>query len=271
MSNSKFYGHEYIKDMRTHYPEYVDGEALETVDEKLHIGIVKMWSALGPMVAKDAPNRFQRLADREFAMARNAWEVTLGSSPSIDRLRRFAASFSYKGLVRLKPPYDIVLYSSLIWELRPATIIEFGALQGGSALWFADQLESLGTPGNVHSFELLDKCIHPSANHPRLHFHHADLRDVDSLDRALFTTLPHPWLVVDDAHENLEQLVPFIGEFLESGDYYIIEDVLSNPTIKVIGNWVSLSERLGMMVDTKYTDAFGYNVTCSPNAWFKKM
>jgi len=270
MSNERrFYGKQYIEDMQRYYPTYVTGDALQSVDERLHIGVVKTWVNQRPSLTQDPPNRFQRLSAREFSMERNAWSVAFESSP--DRMSRLAASYSYRGLVRLKPPFDIVLYSNLIWELMPATIIEFGSLQGGSALWFADQLETFGASGEVHSFELLDKCIHPSARHPRLHFHQADLRDLTSLDRDLFDTLPHPWLVVDDAHENLEQLVPFVGDYLESGDYYVIEDIFLSPSSQLIDEWISLTESLGLVVDSKYTDAFGYNVTCSPNAWFRRM
>jgi cephalosporin hydroxylase len=201
----------------------------------------------------DPPDRFQTLAQREFAMVRNAWSVAADPSPA--GLQRIAASSTYKGLAHLKPPQDLVLYSNLIWELQPATIIEFGAFQGGSALWFADQLAALGGTGKVHSFELLEKCIHPTAQHARLHLR----------------SLPHPWLVVDDAHENLYELVPYVAGLLHTGDYYIVEDVLLKPTAQMIREWVTLCEAHSLVVDTKYTDAFGYNVTCAPNAWFKSI
>ena len=30
-------------------------------------------------------------------------------------------------------------------------------------------------------------------------------------------------------------------------------------------------EDAGWVVDTDYTDAYGYNVTCSPNSWYRKL
>src|SRR5580704_480847 len=195
--NGEFLGGAYIDAIRTRYPALVNDGAIASVDLKLHIGIVQKWSRCANVLGADSPDRFQSLGQRSFSTVHNAWSAAYSNAESETSLRRLGASSSYKGLVLLKPPYDIVLYSNLIWELRPKTIIEFGALQGGSALWFADQLDACGQDGEVHSFELLDKCIHPSASHRRLHFHHADLRRLDTLDERLFARFPHPWLVVD--------------------------------------------------------------------------
>jgi cephalosporin hydroxylase len=265
-----FLGNAYIKAIREHYPELMSETALQSIDEQLHIGFVRRWSHSENIVGVDPPSRFQTMDQRSFAMLRNAWSTSADGSAE-SGLRRLGASSSHKGLIHLKPPYDLVLYSSLIWELRPATILEFGALQGGSGLWLADQIDICHLEAEVHSFELLDKCIHPSARHERLHFHRADLRDLNSLDDAWLSTLKHPWLVVDDAHENLAELMSLIGGMLQVGDYYVIEDVLLNPTPDVIVAWVQLCTKLNLLVDSKYTDAFGYNVTCSPNGWLRKF
>jgi len=263
-----FYGHEYIRTLKESYPALCEGSSLNKIDENFHIGVVEMWSRF-PFVGRDPQNRFQALGERDFAMQRNAW--TTGADPSLQGMQRMGASSTYKGLAHLKPPCDLVLYSSLLWELQPITVIEFGSFQGGGALWFADQIESQGIPGEVHSFEYFIKCVHPTATHPRLHFHEADLRALDTLDRSLFTRLPHPWLVVDDAHANVEQLLRFLGEYLKSGDYVVVEDIMLKPTAGMIAEWVELTNELSLLVDTKYTDAFGYNVTCSPNSWFRKI
>src|SRR5262245_7785453 len=56
---------------------------------------------------------------------------------------RGALAVTYKGLMNLKNPFDLALYTRLIWELQPRTIFEFGSLQGGSGLWLADQMSIL--------------------------------------------------------------------------------------------------------------------------------
>jgi cephalosporin hydroxylase len=218
-------------------------------------------------VGVDSPARFQRIVDRPWGSDRSAWQVSGGGG----NLRHAGAYCSYKGLINLKPAIDLVLYSNLIWELRPRTIIEFGSLQGGSAFWFADQLEILCGDGEVHSFELCYKCISPLAKHPRLHFHQADVRDLATIDKALLEQLPHPWLIVDDAHENLANLVPFLANQMAPGDYFVIEDAFLHLTASGIASVVKACTGLGFLVDSKYTDAFGVNVTCAPNGWLVKQ
>ncbi|HEX5036321.1 MAG TPA: CmcI family methyltransferase [bacterium] len=268
MERGTFVGREYIDALKTHYPHFVVGAAQEKVDDKLHIGIVDDWCRNYDEVGVDTLARYQSIRQRPWGAARGVWE-SAGGGPN----RRMAGAYgSYKGLINLKPATDLVLYSNLIWELRPKTILEFGSLQGGSALWFADQLDALcGGQGEVHSFELCYKCIHPRASHPRLRFHEADMRDLSTLKREFLESLPRPWLVIDDCHENLENVVPFMASLMQEGDYFVIEDAFSNPTPEIIGKATEAIDGLGFLVDTKYTDAYGMNVTCAPNGWLVKI
>lgn len=181
-----------------------------------------------------------------------------------------ALALTYKGLIQLKTPFDLALYTRLVWELQPRAILELGTLQGGSALWFANQMTALcETPGEVHSFDLHTKCIHEDAKHPLLTFHQVDLSDVTTFNETLLKTLPHPWLVIDDAHVEVFAMFSYLNRFLVPGDYYVIED---NPmkADKEIMEGLQLVEQLGFLIDTYYTDAFGMNVTCAPNAWLRK-
>ena len=269
-NHSEFLGASYLAALKQHYATLVEGNSINTIDNDLHTGFIRRWSHAHDLLGVDSPDRFQPLRQRAFASERNAWTLA-ADVRSEGGLRRLAASSSYKGLIHLKPPVDVVLYSNLIWELQPASIIEFGALQGGSGLWLVDQCQTCGLTTEVHSFELLDKCIHPSARHPKLFFHQTDLRNLPSLDTRIFQVLPHPWLVIDDAHTNLSELMPFIGNRLVSGDYYVIEDVLLYPKVNLIIDWIEVCGRLNLLVDSRYTDAFGYNVTCAPNGWLRKF
>jgi hypothetical protein len=87
----------------------------------------------------------------------------------------------------------------------------------------------------------------------------------------MFEQLPHPWLVVDDSHENLDKLIPFVASYMTPGDYYVLEDVLIWQNSRIIADMVDMCRNLGFLVDSKYTDAFGVNVTCSPNGWLVKQ
>src|SRR6185295_1395830 len=98
----------------------------------------------------------------------------------------WGAGIHYKGLLNAKSPVDISLYSMLIWELKPATIIELGSFQGGSALWFADQMQAQLGAGTVHSFDINPESVSERARHPFLTFHQADMRKPETLDPELF-------------------------------------------------------------------------------------
>jgi len=268
-ANRGFKARDYVTALQKHYPELVRADNVAHSDSTFHIGFIKPFLDHADALGADARARFQPLGARSFCMNRNVWAETGARVLDFPRY----PSISYKGLLHVKPPEDLVLYSNLLWELQPKTIIEFGPLQGGSSLWFADQLQLVrgDGEGEVHSFEYFIDCIHPDAAHPRLTFHRADLRDLGTLDRALFARLPHPWLVVDDAHENLEQLIPMLASFMKPGDYYVLEDGFAQAANAAnIGKAAQLCDALGFMVDTKYADAFGYNVTTSPNGWWRK-
>jgi cephalosporin hydroxylase len=184
---------------------------------------------------------------------------------------RGALAVTYKGLMNLKNPFDLALYTRLIWELQPRTIFEFGSLQGGSGLWLADQMSILCEErGEVHSFDLHIKCVSPTAKHPLLKFHQVDLRDLGAFDVHLLKRAPHPWLVIDDAHVKVFSLFVHVSQFMETGDYYVIEDVAMLANMEIMADGLREAEKCGFLIDTYYTDAFGTNLTCAPNAWLRK-
>lgn len=182
--------------------------------------------------------------------------------------RHYNISRIYKGLLCGKSPIDLWLYSACMWEVKPRTIIELGSFQGGSALWFADQADAMGLDCEVHSFDILDKAVSPRAKNPRLHFHHADLKALNEFNLDLLKKLPHPWIIVDDAHVNVLNTLSMFREFMQEGDYFIKEDTDGLGTAVEAVEYLSLAEKLGFMVDSVYVDGFGFNVTTARNTWF---
>jgi cephalosporin hydroxylase len=273
-----FAGKDYIAALQANRPELFAGER-PVADRALHVGIIDRWLQNLDILGVDGPDRFQRITNRPWTSEWSAW-IASGAGRNV---RHAGVHYSYKGLIHLKPAIDLVLYSSLIWDLRPRTILEFGSLQGGSALWLTDQLDILcgRDYGDVHSFELCYECIDPRAAHPRLQFHRADFRDLTTLDQTFLARLNHPWLVIDDAHENVADLARLMAQFMVEGDYYVVEDYfLGHPRrsssvrnafspAAVLEAVIGFDE-LGFVVDTKYTDAFGTNVTAAPNGWLIK-
>ncbi|MBT1517053.1 hypothetical protein KIP88_42540 [Bradyrhizobium sp. SRL28] len=227
-------------------------------------GLLDMGIAINSVVNADYSDRFAKPSAR-------GWMSSIYPKTFDKRSTNVGAlALTYKGLIHIKTPFDLALYTRLIWELQPRTILELGSYQGGSGLWFADHMAVLcDNPGEVHSFDLHTKCIHEVAKHPFLTFHQADLSDIATFDENLLMRLPHPWLVIDDAHVQVFSIFSYLNKFMVSGDYYVIED---NPmrADKEIIDGLELVERSGFLIDTYYTDAFGMNLTCAPNAWLRK-
>jgi len=171
----------------------------------------------------------------------------------------------WRGVPLMKTVFDYALYPMLLAELKPRTIIEIGSGLGASALWLADHLKMLGVDGHVHSVDITP----PKQTHPNVTFHHGDCGMPDKLFPAeILQTAPHPWLVIEDAHQNIEAVLNHLHPFIQSGDYLIVEDsevkhdVLRSFTAAHAGNY---------KVDTKFTDYFGRNATCAGDSIFKRF
>ena len=99
-----------------------------------------------------------------------------------DMLDDQTAGLHWRGVPLKKDPFDFTLLPMLLWELRPATIIELGAYKGGSALWMADTLDAFGIDARIHSFDVDVARI--MARHPRVTFTRADVFDLSTFDLA---------------------------------------------------------------------------------------
>ena len=174
----------------------------------------------------------------------------------------------WKGIQSLKDPFSAGAYPLLLWELRPASVIELGSYKGGSAVWMADMMECMGIEGHVYSFDIRPELV--QASHPAVTFGEADMEDPSTLDREELASLPHPWLVIEDAHRNVYGVLKFFDQFMVPGDYFIVEDTSLFRKHAPLKKFLKES-RDGYLVDTKYTDLYGYNVTWHTNGYLRKM
>ena len=60
---------------------------------------------------------------------------------------------TWRGIAVGKSVYDFALYPMIIWENRPATILEIGSGEGASAIWMADVCKSYNLPTQVYSMD----------------------------------------------------------------------------------------------------------------------
>jgi cephalosporin hydroxylase len=175
------------------------------------------------------------------------------------------ALMRWRGQPLMKNVFDFAMYPSLIGELRPRTIFEVGSGLGASAAWFADLMTFCGIDGRVHSVDRLKAQM----EHPRVTFYQGDCHSPESLfDRELLGSEPHPWLVVEDAHQNVVAVLQEFHRFLLPGDYLVVED----SDVKRDELRTFLGAHPGnYLVDTRYTDNFGRNATCAADSIFVRM
>jgi len=103
---------------------------------------------------------------------------------------------------------------------------------------------------------------------------------------SMLQTLPHPWLVIEDVHHNCLNVLNYMNSFMKAGDYIVVDDTdprapstltLPPEEYAPIG-----PEKLNMLktfvkendcylVDSFFTDFYGYNCTRNWHGFLKRM
>jgi cephalosporin hydroxylase len=177
--------------------------------------------------------------------------------------------FKWKDLTLMKDPMTLTIYLQLLQDLQPKTILEFGTFEGGSALWMSDIMSSLALSCHIHTFDIRAERV----NLPileNLTFHKLDnfkIREFVKSNSDLFASINHPILVIEDSHENFVELLSCIDEFLEPGDYLIVEDAIDSLKYEKMKEFLVEHE---YVVDTYYCDFWGTNNSWNVNSFLKK-
>lgn len=191
-------------------------------------------------------------------------------------------AYQYKGVPTLKNPFDLALYTMLLWSARPRTIIEIGSHAGGSALWFADQLTAFAIDGHVFSADLIRVG---AVSDPRLTFLEGDARRPAELFPAdLVRRLARPLLVIEDldhAYGTSKAVLDHFAPLMSIGEYMVVEDgILSAMRVtddygggpaRAIAEFLEEPREERWEIDTGYCDYFGQNVTWNVNGYLKRV
>jgi len=158
---------------------------------------------------------------------------------------------TWKGIALGKSVYDFALIPMIIWENKPATIIEIGSGEGASAIWMADLCKTYNLPIKVYSMDIEP----PNIEHERVTFFKGDSKQISNFN---IENLPHPWLIVEDAHVEVNRVISYFEKHMQIGDYMIIEDSWGKK-----GSTLEIPNTL--YVDAYYCDYFGLNATRAMN------
>jgi len=229
-------------------------------------------------------DRFVKISDRldECDIPADAWKPLLENS----------YLQTWKGILLPKGVTEMALYPMLLYELQPKTIIEIGAFNGGGAIWLADCLEIFGIEGRVTSVDIDLSLLDEKAKaDSRVNFIQGDCHDIGAaFPPDILSGLPHPWLLIEDAHINLVgMLAYFHHNGIQSGDYLIVEDTnklhwefwkdswddreeMEQGAKKMddLRDWLKKHE-YEYLVDTYYQDMYGYNGSKNWNSILKRV
>ena len=197
------------------------------------------------------------------------------------KIQQGTMSYRYRGLPLQKNPFDLAIYPVLLERTRPRTLIEIGSFAGGSALWFAEQGEQLGTGLRAYSVDLNPPA---DVSHPSVTFLQGDARDLGTvLTPAFLKALERPLMVVEDSSHiagTTAAVLDFFDPWLRPGEYIVIEDgILTDMRVADLydgGPLRAIHEFLARTagryeVDRTLCDTFGENVTWNVDGYLRRL
>lgn len=137
--------------------------------------------------------------------------------------RNIHFKMKYHGLDMQKIPTDLVVYSEIIYDVQPDTIIEIGSAGGGTALWLCHQLDILGK-GKVVSVDMNqgnNKC-----EHKRLTKINGKSQDESVVNKVLEEAEGVCLIIHDGSHRRDDIIKDFENykNLVTEGSYFIVED-----------------------------------------------
>lgn len=137
---------------------------------------------------------------------------------------------TWAGVPTYKSPLDLWSYQEIITALRPELIIEFGAFAGGSALYFADILQSLAiTGGRVVSIDISLAQVHPRAR-GRTNIRFIECSSTSAFVQSILLRerrgARRAFAILDSDHSkrHVYDEMASLRTVLLPGDYLIVED-----------------------------------------------
>jgi cephalosporin hydroxylase len=223
----------------------------------------------------------EKHTDRDARSGASRSPISSIAEPQLDKIQRGTLVYEWKGLLCLKSPFDMALYQRLIWNVKPATIIEVGTYSGGGAVWLADISAAMGIPARVIS---IDVTPPEGLSHPMIEFRKGSSAELDQvLSDAEMQSLPRPLLVIEDSSHRYEHSIAvlrFFDRWLREGEYICIEDGIMDsfnvqerynggPNRALLEFLREAGDRFE--VDRTYCDFYGYNVTWNTNGYLRRV
>ena len=223
------------------------------------------------------PARFQSIDTRE-----DRTDVTYHS------VGRYLSK--YRGAFMVKNPNDLSVYYQLFTHVRPRVVFEMGTFTGASAMWYDDTAKSLELHCHIYSVDIEPQLLNEELKQIKpdtVHYITGDTAKIEDIfPTSMLEPLPHPWLIVEDSHDNSERIAEHFHQFMRIGDYLVIED--TSPDMRLGDSSKRASVKWGVeklnavkdllrspvgqhfKVDSFFTDLYGYNCTWHWHGFLRK-
>ncbi len=136
----------------------------------------------------------------------------------------------FMGVHCYKSVSDLWNYQEILWDLKPALVIEFGTANGGSALFFSSMLRLARPDSRVVSVDIDQKRLVDAVRHDA----RIELIGRSSIDPAVEKRLrelrelyPGPVFAILDSDHRKEHVLAemeMLRRILTPGDYLVVED-----------------------------------------------
>ena len=146
---------------------------------------------------------------------------------------RYTYHFSWMGRTIVQAPQDVIAMQELIWQIKPACIIETGVAHGGSVVFYASMLELLGGDGVVIGVDVEIKPDNRRAIETHPMGKRIRLVEGSSTDAAVVKQVRElvsgrgPVLVALDSnhtHEHVLRELELYSPFVQKGSYLVVFD-----------------------------------------------
>lgn len=233
----------------------------------------------------NSPSRFQAIAERE-----DRWDLPL-EALTAQKLGKYF--IQHRGCMLLKTADDQAILKELLAHVRPATVIELGTFTGGNALWMADTMKVEGIDCSIYCMDIDISIVEDRVRELKpdnITFMQGDSYKIgETFKEDFLQTLPHPWVVIEDAHENTVAVLEHFLPFTKTGDYFVVEDTNPHLSTKLgrahfrpeympegtnllsaVKEFLAKHEK-ECAVDSYFTDFFGYNGTWNWHGFIRRM
>lgn len=194
------------------------------------------------------------------------------------RLATHTTNDTYKGRALVKFPEDLRIYQRVIEASQPEVIVELGSWDGGSAVWFADQLRTFQYGGG-HVVSIDINPVTPT------HDHNVTFIQGDATDPHLFEMIgdiigDRTCMVVEDSahtYEITSAILSLYPRLVTPGQWLVVEDGVVDIEELRLPGWPrgvipAIDEFLATPFGATFTQHHldQYILTCHPGGWLQK-